>query len=119
MDMKTALDIWPALPIVIDANFEYYAVDIGIVGALEDRGRIVGISLGRLTQSTVDKYLRLLQQPFPVLTSLDLNIEYGKVAHVNTFSLLPVGLLTSILDISQLRAEDTFHPRRCPHAYPR
>jgi len=82
--MKTALDIWPAFPIVIDANFGNYAVDIGIVGALEDRGRIVGISLGRLTQSTVEKWLRVLQQPFPVLTSLDLSIEYGKVAHVNT-----------------------------------
>ena len=83
--MKTALDIWPALPFFIDANFQN---DAGgdIIGALEDRDRIVGISLWGLTQSKLKKCLKTMQRPFPVLTSLTLSIEHGRVtcAHVNT-----------------------------------
>ena len=82
--MKTALDVWPALPIIIDASFNDDVDEDDIVGALEDPDRIVGISLWGLTQSKVKKCLRVVQQPFPVLTSLHLSIAYGKGARVNT-----------------------------------
>ena len=87
-DMKRALDIWPALPIVIDAGFDDDTDEDDIFGALDDRDRIVGISLWGLTQSEAKKCLRVMQQPFPVLTSLDLEVEYPMVAHVNTDPLL-------------------------------
>jgi len=87
--MKAALDIWPALPIVIHANLGGDAVDEDdTIAALEDRDRIVGISLWRLTQSRVDKCLGVMQQPFPVLTFLDVHMEHGRVAHVNTDAFL-------------------------------
>ena len=88
-DLKTALDVWPALPIVIDVIFDDGEDEDDMVSALEDPDRIVGISLRRLTQSNVKKCLRVLHQPFPVLTSFHLSIvEYGKVAHVNTDAFL-------------------------------
>ena len=123
--MKTALDIWPALPIVIDASFGDDVDEDDIVGALEDRDRIIGITLWGLTQSTVEKCLRVMQQPFPVLTSLDLYTETGKVARVSTqaflggsipqlkrvcldgirFSALPT-LLSSASELVDLHLED-------------
>ena len=88
-DLKTALDIWPALPIFIDANFQN---DAGgdITGALKDHDRIVGIRLWGLTQSKLKKCLKTMQRPFPVLTSLTLSTEHGRVtcAHVNTDAFL-------------------------------
>jgi hypothetical protein len=82
-DVNTALDIWPALPIVIDADFGRSA-GCDIVGTLEARDRIVGISLWKLDQYRLSHCLRVMQQPFPVLTSFDLNTKHGAVAHVNT-----------------------------------
>jgi len=89
-DLKAALDIWPALPIIIDASFKDDADEDDIVGALEDRDRIVGIRLWGLTQSKVKKCLRVMLQPFPVLTSLELHTEQGKAtcALVNTDAFL-------------------------------
>ena len=86
--MKAGLDIWPALPIIIDASFDGGKDEDDIVGALEDRDRIVEISLWGLTKSQVKKCLRVMQQPFSVLTSLHLSIGYGKVVHVNTDTFL-------------------------------
>ena len=88
--MKAALDIWPALPIIIDTNFKNDLDEDDIVGALDNHDRIVGISLWGLTQSKVKKCLRVMLQPFPVLTSLDLHTEQGKAtcAHVNTQAFL-------------------------------
>jgi hypothetical protein len=100
--MKIALDIWPALPIFIDANFQN---DAGgdIIGALEDRDRIVGISLWGLTQSKLKKCLKTMQRPFPDLTSLNLSTEHGRVtcAHVNTDTFLG-GLSGSIPRLKRL-----------------
>ena len=86
--MKAGLDIWPALPIVIEASFDYDKDEDDIVGALEDRDRIVGISLWRVTQFKVKKCLRVMQQPFPVLKSLDLDLECGKFPHLHTDTFL-------------------------------
>jgi hypothetical protein len=85
--MNATLGIWPALPIVIDADFGRSA-EWDIVAALESRDRIVGISLWRLNQYRLAHCLRVIQQPFPVLTSFDLNTEQGAVTHVNTDVLL-------------------------------
>ena len=89
--MKTALNIWPALPIVIDAiHLDNADRDVIQVDALEARDRIVGIRLWGLTQSKLKKYLDMMQQLFPVLTSLTLSTERGKAtcAHVNTDTFL-------------------------------
>jgi hypothetical protein len=102
--METALDIWPALPIrvVIDAKFQDDA-DGNIIDALEARDRIVEIRLWGLTQSKLKKCLGMMQQLFPVLTSLTLITEHGEVtcAHVNTDTFLG-GLGGSILRLKRL-----------------
>src|SRR5712691_1266567 len=87
-DMKAALDIWPDLPIAIHATFKDGADEDDTIGVLEDRDRIITITLWNLTQPKLEKCLGLMQKPFPVLTSLDLRIEYDKVAHVNTEAFL-------------------------------
>ena len=90
-DMNAALDIWPALPIVVNADIGDDVDEDDTFGALEHRDRIVGISLSlwTLTQSRVDKCLRVMQQAFPVLTFLVIHMEHGgKVPHVNTDAFL-------------------------------
>ena len=83
-DVKMGLDIWSVLPISIQASL-YDDTDAGdIIGALEYHDRIGRINLRDLTQSKLDKCVALMQQPFPVLTSLYLiTINWG-VAFVST-----------------------------------
>jgi len=77
-DVKTALDIWPALPISIQASFYGNCADgDDVIGTLEDRDRIVGIDFGGLTRSKLEKCVALMQQSFPVLSSLRLFADKG------------------------------------------
>ena len=82
--MKTALDIWPVLPISIQASFFDDTDEDDIIGALEYRDRIAGIHLRGLTQSKLDKCVALMRQPFPVLTSLYLITINWEAAFVST-----------------------------------
>ena len=82
-DMKTTLDIWPALPISIQASFyEKCADEDDIIGALENRDRIAGINFGGLTRSKLEKCVALMQQSFPVLSSLHLSSTNGGITCV-------------------------------------
>ena len=83
-DMKTTLDIWPALPISIQASFYKNCADEdGIIGALENCDRIAGINFGGLTRSKLEKCVALMQQSFPVLSSLHLS-ESESTTHLST-----------------------------------
>lgn len=83
-DVKMALDIWPVLPISIQASLYDDTDADDIIGALEYHDRIGRINLRDLTQSKFDKCVALLQQPFPVLTSLYLITINWEVAFVST-----------------------------------
>jgi len=73
-DVQATLDIWPALPLRIHANLYGQDADDGdeIAGALEHRDHIVGIYLQGFNRSQLKKCIALMQEPFPVLTCLEL-----------------------------------------------
>ncbi|KAI0298200.1 hypothetical protein BC826DRAFT_1184381 [Russula brevipes] len=71
--VRAALDIWPALPLVI----EYHRVDTwevqgNINAALEHHDRVREISLGALPNPAWETLAAAMQVPFPELTSLSL-----------------------------------------------
>jgi len=67
------LDIWPALPLSIHANFkDAHADESDIIGTLEHRNRVATIYLWEFNRSQLKKCIALAQEPFPVLRSLDL-----------------------------------------------
>ena len=82
-DMETTLDIWPALPINIQAYFYKNCADEGdIIGALENPNRIAGIDFGGLTRPKLEKCVALMQQSFPVLSFLHLSSTPGEITNV-------------------------------------
>ena len=83
-DVKTALDIWPVLPISIQASLYDDTDEEDVIGALEYHDRIARINLRGLTQSSLDKCVALMQQPFPLLTTLYLITINWEVAFVRT-----------------------------------
>jgi hypothetical protein len=69
------MDIWPALPIVI-RSFPYFHNDgDNVIAALEHRDRVSWIDLFGITSSELKKYAAVMQKPFPVLTSLRLELN--------------------------------------------
>ena len=87
-DMKTTLDIWPALPISIQASFGRNADEDDILGALGNRDRIAGINFECLTRSDLKKCVALMQQSFPVLSSLDLSTTDNEIGYVSSDAFL-------------------------------
>jgi len=74
--VQATLDIWPALPLSIDTNLNAKDADEDdIIGALEHRDRMAGIYLGRLDCSQLKKCIALMQEPFPILRSLLLEVD--------------------------------------------
>ena len=76
-DVQTALDIWPALPLRIHADASLSAKDADkddsdIIDALEHHDRIVGIDLWGFDRSQLEKCIALMQKPFSVLRSLQI-----------------------------------------------
>ena len=69
-DVQAMLDIWPALPLHFRAILYENETDIS---ALEHRDRMAGIYLGRFDCSQLKKCMALMQEPFPVLKSLNLS----------------------------------------------
>ena len=80
---KDALDIWPALPLIIWC-FGYYrtgSVD-NIIAVLERRGRVRQITLADVQSSDLEILLTAMQQPFSELTHLSLHC-LGKTVPVD------------------------------------
>jgi hypothetical protein len=65
------LDVWPALPLRIIADFKD-TNEGNITGALGHRDRIVGIDLDGFNRSRLKKCIALMKEPFPVLRFLRL-----------------------------------------------
>ena len=75
-DVRATLDIWPTLPLSIHAILYHKDVDEDdLIGALEHRDRITGIDLGGFKCSQLTKCMALMQEPFPVLKSLELRAD--------------------------------------------
>jgi hypothetical protein len=77
-DAKAALDLWPTLPIIIKATFNRNRDEDDIIGALEYRDRIAGITLWNITTHHLQKCLPLMQETFPILTYLFLYASHNK-----------------------------------------
>ena len=69
------LDIWPALPLIIDATWFYPRRPVdNIVPALKYTDRVCHIAIALLSPETLDRdlFLAAMQQPFPELARLEL-----------------------------------------------
>ena len=70
---RKTLDVWPALPLVIQC---YLRVDVdNIVAVLEHSNRVQGINLIRLSKSDLENVLAAMQVSFPELTQLELSSD--------------------------------------------
>jgi hypothetical protein len=70
---RDTLDVWPALPLVIECDNTAENVD-NVIAVLERSDRVCGISLRRLRfdSSDLEKISAAMQVPFPELTNLQL-----------------------------------------------
>ena len=81
--VRKTLDIWPALPIIIQSDgrtsfkLKLCNNDDGdnIYAALERRDRVCKIELKNLTSSLLTKITAVMQEPFPALTDLCLSSD--------------------------------------------
>ena len=79
MPVRDSLDVWPALPLLIQGDiYEESDVD-NIIAALERSDRVCKISLHG-PKSHLEKVLASMEEPFPDLTSLSLNLK-GDICH--------------------------------------
>ena len=75
------LGSWPAFPIALDYHWKLRCEDDKAISLLKhsDRVRLVKI---RCLQQKWEKVVTAMQEPFPVLTELDLFVELGPLDHV-------------------------------------
>ncbi len=79
---RECLDVWPALPLIVDGTISSTSVD-NILVALGHRDRVCQIYLRQITPGLEwDKVLAAMQLPFPALTFLLLDVRYGEPALV-------------------------------------
>jgi hypothetical protein len=72
--VRQTLNVWPLLPIVINVeSYEIWDMD-NVVAALEHNDRICELGLWLITSSQLDKVLAAMQQPFPALTHLEIQL---------------------------------------------
>ena len=83
VNVKGSLDIWPQLPIVIDYQRTNWNGDENVIAALDRRDRVTKITCYGLSSSILKK-LYAIQEPFPCLTRLDLNLwgNWGNLSPV-------------------------------------
>jgi hypothetical protein len=72
--VRETLDVWPALPIVIfgDGLSTSTSGADNIIAALQQNDRVCELDLWDVTSSQLEKVAAVMQEPFPVLTSLGL-----------------------------------------------
>jgi hypothetical protein len=84
--VRTALDIWPLLPINISATgYQKEGSDVdNIIAALEHTGkdRVCEINLWNVSSSNLEKFLAVMQEPFLALTFLELHWSDDETAKV-------------------------------------
>jgi len=70
------LDIWPALPIVIEVRGSDDGIDDNVIAALKHNDRICEIHAKHVPWSHLEKLVELMQAPFPALTHLCLSSRW-------------------------------------------
>ena len=84
--VRSTLDVWPALPIGIQAH-PVQKDGEDIIAALEHHDRVSWIELWGLTSSQLGRFTAAMQKPFPALTYLSLEL-YDDIAPVVTNAFL-------------------------------
>jgi hypothetical protein len=70
--VRDLLDVWPAMPILVQAHiYEISPLD-NVISVLGQRNRISGINLWDLAGSHLEKVLGAMKEPFPELVDLHL-----------------------------------------------
>ena len=78
---RKTLDVWPALPLLIQSDVTETSVD-NVIAVLEHSDRICQMNLRCYTNSQIDKLRRAMHGPFPELISLYLSYEDSSVIPV-------------------------------------
>jgi F-box-like len=68
---KDTLDVWPALPLIIDGDMALSGTD-NVIAALRQSNRVCQVILWGLAARQSEKVLAAMQVPFPELTDLQL-----------------------------------------------
>jgi hypothetical protein len=71
---KDALDVWPALPLIIRGDMVLSDMD-NIIAALGQRNRVRHVYLWGFAGRQLEEVLAAMQMPFPELTDLDLTSD--------------------------------------------
>jgi hypothetical protein len=72
---RDALDVWPALPLIIQCDLVQIGYVDNIVAALERNNRVCQIRLDGISSSDLEKCSAAMEVPFPELTQLVLKSE--------------------------------------------
>ena len=76
--VRETLDVWPRLPIVVAGTLKEESGVDNLVAVLEHNDRICEFSPWNVLSLQLEKVLAAMQQPFPVLTHLQLqNLQPG------------------------------------------
>jgi hypothetical protein len=70
----TKLDIWPALPIVIESHVRKHKME-NLIAAIKHNDRVCKMDFHSPFESQLEKVLSLMLVPFPALTNLNLSFE--------------------------------------------
>ena len=73
---KDTLDVWPALPLIVESNFTLSSMD-NVIAALGQCSRVCNVTLWNLAGWQLEQVLATMQVPFPELQHLQLR-SFGK-----------------------------------------
>ena len=86
---RDRLDVWPALPLIIESYDDYRIGNVdNIVAVLERSDRVCQIILPQISNSDLEILLAAMQRPFPELTDLSLFDTVGEMVPVVSDSFL-------------------------------
>ena len=74
--MRKTLDIWPPLPIFVEKPAHHPAPDDDdLITAFEERDRVCVVALHGLMHGQLERFVAVMQEPFPALTHLCLESD--------------------------------------------
>src|SRR6266849_3941382 len=78
---RDTLDVWPALPLIVEGNMNWSSGTDNIIAALGQSNRVCQVYLKDLAGWKLDELSAAMQVPFPELTELKLHLD-GKTLPV-------------------------------------